>query len=233
MPFITIRLHNLAGHKSSKRVTNLGVFISFEGGDGAGKTTQIKALQMKLEQMGVTAVTTREPGGTPSGEILRDLILNPPDKGWSARAEALLFYADRAHHIDTLISPALKRGDWVICDRYCDSTMAYQVANGLDEAYIRSLQNLTVEEAMPDLTFILDVSETVAMARMTKRGSAPDALEKRDKTYHEKVRSIFRDIAANNPDRCVLIDAGKDIDAIAEMVWAEMLSRFPERLQNG
>ncbi|MEO5743804.1 MAG: dTMP kinase [Terracoccus sp.] len=181
-----------------------GFFVCFEGGDGAGKSTQVRLLREALESEGHDVLVTRQPGGTELGAAIRELVLHGDHV--SPRAEALLFAADKAHHVDELIRPALAAGQIVITDRYTDSSIAYQGAGrdlGADE--IRVLQRWAVAGVLPDLTVVLDVSPEVGRAR---RGERPDRLEAEADTFHGAVRQGFLALAAREPDRYLVVDAG-------------------------
>jgi dTMP kinase len=195
-----------------------GLFICFEGGDGAGKSTQVRLLTDELERRGRDVLVTRQPGGTPLGAQIREVLLHGDHV--SPRAEALLFAADKAHHVDELIRPALAAGKVVITDRYTDSSIAYQGAGrdlGSDE--IRELQQWAVAGVLPDLTIVLDVSPEVGRAR---RGDVHDRLESEADDFHAAVRRGFLDLAAREPDRYVVIDAGLPPDEIHRQVLARL-----------
>lgn len=198
-----------------------GQFITFEGGEGAGKSTQARLLADALVDLGVPVLRTREPGGAPGAEVLRELLLSG-SVAWSAPAEALLHFAARAEHVERSISPALDAGMWVVCDRFANSTMAYQgYGQGADRALIATLTGLI--GLVPDVTIVLDVSETVALARLRARGGAADRYERLDAAFHARVNEGFRAIARDAPDRCVLISAdGSEADvhaAVMRAVW--------------
>jgi dTMP kinase len=180
----------------------IGKFITFEGGDGAGKSTQIKRLAETLTGTGRSVTTTREPGGTPTAESIRQILLSGGAKQFGPEGEAILFAAARADHVDTVIRPALERGAWVICDRFADSTRVYQgVTGGVDERLLNVLDRITVGETHPDLTIVLDVPVTVGQARVTDRlgvegDASPDRFEGEDLDQQEKRRQAFLEIAA-------------------------------------
>jgi dTMP kinase len=212
-------------------VSARGRFITLEGGEGVGKSTLAGALTSQLEARGVNVVRTREPGGSPGAEALRKLILSPPDgaDGWLPTAEAMLFYAARSDHLDRTIRPALARGEWVICDRFSDSTRAYQVAaGGVAPEHIDALEHVCVGPTAPDLTLVLDLPMAIARTRMTARGGGPDAIESRSIAYHEAVYRAFLDIARANPQRCVVLDASSAPDAVAHAAMTEIGRRFAE-----
>jgi dTMP kinase len=208
-----------------------GRFITFEGGEGSGKTTQIKRLAEALGGRGVRPLVTREPGGSPGAEIVRHLVLAGVGKILGANGEALLVAAARDDHVQSVIAPALKQGQWVLCDRFTDSTRVYQGKLGAaDINLIRAMERVTIGELKPDLTIVLDVPAEVGLARAAERRGtdAPDRFEAEDINYHRRLRDAFRQVAADEPDRCVLIDATQDIEAIAKRVWNVVGSRFIE-----
>ncbi|MBT4908865.1 MAG: dTMP kinase [Microbacteriaceae bacterium] len=195
-----------------------GVFITFEGGDGSGKTTQIELLKSWLEERGHTVVVTREPGGTDLGNELRDIILHR--KGFIApRAEALLYAADRAHHIHTLVAPALERGDVVVQDRYLDSSVAYQGAGRvLDPTEVRDVSLWATENLMPHLTILLDVPADVAKQRQDSDERAYDRLEAEAEDFHQRVRESYQRLADAEPERFVILDGTDSIEAIHHQI---------------
>lgn len=194
-----------------------GVFITFEGGDGAGKTTQLQLLTAWLDQHGHPYVLTREPGGTDVGLELRDIILHR--KGLAPRAEALLYAADRAHHVHTVVRPALERGDVVVQDRFFDSSVAYQGAGRvLSETEVRDLSLWAVENLRPNLTIVLDVPADVARARRDSTRDVYDRLEAEADDFHERVREAYRRLAEEEPDRIVIIDGQLSADEIHQQV---------------
>lgn len=195
-----------------------GRFITLEGGEGVGKSTLAAALEARLSARGVKVVRTREPGGTPGAEAIRRLILNPPAEvtSWQPIAETLLFYAARTDHLDKLIRPALDAGSWIICDRFSDSTRAYQAAAGhVPSEHVETLDRICVGETTPDLTLVLDLPLSVARQRMTARAGEKDAIESRVISFHEAVHKAFLDIARANPQRCVVLDAALAAEALA------------------
>jgi dTMP kinase len=200
-----------------------GRFITLEGGEGAGKTTQSALLAEALVAQGIAAVRTREPGGSPGAELLRGMLLGG-SIDWSPPAETLLHFAARAEHVARTIRPALDAGTWIVCDRFFDSTLAYQgYGQGADRGFIASLIGLL--GIVPDLTIVLDVPEAVATERMRRRGGDTDRYERLDAAFHTRVRQGFRDIAAADPKRCVLLDASGAIQtvhtAIMTAVWTQ------------
>jgi dTMP kinase len=189
-----------------------GYFIVFEGGEGAGKSTQEARLASALEERGLTVVRTREPGGTPAAEEIRRVVLSPEYAGLDPRAEALLFAAARGEHVARVIRPALERGDVVICDRYLDSSVAYQgFARGLGPRRIRELSLWATGELLPDLTIVLDIDPVDGLARFEQR----DRLEAEPLEYHQQVRAAFLAMAEEAPDRYLVLDARDDVDAIS------------------
>jgi dTMP kinase len=185
-----------------------GRFIAFEGGEGAGKSTQARLLAEALRAQGRDVVITREPGGTPGAEAIRRLLLEPPGEGWPPQAEALLFAAARADHVARAIRPALARGAWVICDRFVDSSRAYQGgAGGLGDAAIRALHDFGSHGLRPDRVILLEGEETALAARLAARAGASDAIETRPAAYHRAVAEAFRAIAASDPGGFAAIDA--------------------------
>ena len=192
-----------------------GRFITLEGGDGAGKTTQAERLASWLGEHGRTVVRTREPGGTDLGLRIREIVLH--ERGHVApRAEALLYAADRAHHVETVVRPAVARGDVVLQDRYIDSSVAYQgVARGLGAEHIRSVSDWATDGLTPDLTILLDLDVTVGRARVAAaRGDTFDRLESEAAAFHESVRRAFLDMAAAEPGRFLVVDASADADTV-------------------
>jgi dTMP kinase len=199
-----------------------GRFITFEGGEGTGKSTQAATLAQRLRSMGIAVVLTREPGGSPGGEIIRHVLLSGAAKSLGPDAEAILFAAARDDHVCTTIEPALSRGRWVVSDRFADSTNVYQGTLGqVDPRMIRGLQRVTVGNLKPDLTFILDVPAEVGLERAAaRRGEArADRFEAESLAFHEMLRDAYLHLAASEPDRCVLIDARDSQVAVAARIW--------------
>ena len=196
-----------------------GKFITFEVGDGAGKSTQIKRLAAAIEKTGLTVTVTREPGGSRGAETIRAMLLDP-DAEWDPPTEALLHFAARADHYTTKIAPALKEGAWVLCDRFADSTRAYQgYGLGLDMGAIETLYEIALDDFVPDLTIILDIPVETGVERMIERGADPDRYEKMDTAFHERLRQGFLEIAKQDPDRCAVIDADNDIDTVTARIF--------------
>ena len=206
-----------------------GRFITLEGGEGVGKSTLASAVEARLVARGLKVVRTREPGGTPGAEAIRRLVLSPsPDVGsWEPLAETLLFYAARTNHLDNLIRPSLEAGSWVICDRFSDSTRAYQAAAGhVPSEHIETLDRMCVGETTPDLTLVLDLPLLTARHRMAVRANDEDVIESRVQSYHEAVHQAFRDIAQANPQRCVVLDASAAPDALASLAMSAIDERI-------
>ncbi|MGJ4928678.1 dTMP kinase [Bradyrhizobium sp. HKCCYLS2038] len=212
-----------------KRGPGRGRFVTFEGGEGAGKSTQIKMLADHLEKEGVRVVLTREPGGSPGAEIMRHLVLSGMGKLLGPEAETLLFAAARDDHVRNVILPALNQGSWVLCDRFFDSTRAYQGSQGkVAPDVLNAMQRVTIGDLRPDLTVILDVPAEVGIKRAAeRRGSgAPDRFEGEDVKFHQGLREAFRKIAADDPKRCVLIDATASADHVSHVVWDTVRERL-------
>jgi len=206
-----------------------GRFISFEGGEGSGKSTQIKKLAERLEAAKVRTLITREPGGSPGAEIMRHLVLSGMGKLLGPDAETLLFAAARDDHVRTVIHPALGQGTWVLCDRFSDSTKVYQGRLGhVAPELLNALQRVTIGDLKPDLTIILDVPVEVGLKRAAARrgGAAPDRFESEDLQFHRELREGYREIAAAEPERCVLIDATGEANAVASNIWTIVRERF-------
>ncbi|MEJ8573207.1 dTMP kinase [Microbaculum marinum] len=211
----------------------LGKFITFEGGEGTGKSTQLKRLSERLRKSGIDVVTTREPGGTPGAEIIRRTILSGRVARLGPFAEALLMNAARDDHLNEVIRPALVSGSWVLCDRFADSTRAYQgTLGGVDSALLKALEKSVVGDDMPDLTLILDLDPEIGLTRARAATAAEagegasDRFEKEDIEQHRKLRQAFLDIARDEPDRCVLIDANRTVDEVAASIWEVVTDRL-------
>jgi dTMP kinase len=194
------------------------LFITFEGGDGTGKSTQVRLLTQWLTEQGRAVVTTREPGGTEVGTALREIVLHHRGEV-DPRAEALLYAADRAQHIGTLVRPALERGDVVVQDRYIDSSVAYQGAGRvLDAAEIKRISLWATGDLIPDLTLLLDLPGDVARERLAQEHKTFDRLENEHDDFHERVRAAFLALAAAEPQRFLVVDAAQEIDQIAHVI---------------
>lgn len=207
-----------------------GRFITFEGGEGAGKSTHLRMLAARLAACGVETIATREPGGTPHAEKLRDILLSGAAQPLGPLAEAALFSAARVDHVDRLIAPALARGAFVLCDRFTDSTRAYQGALGqVDERALALLETIAVGDTRPDLTIMLDLPAAEGLARAAKRrdnAQAADRFERESETFHEGLRTAFLAIADREPHRCCVVDARQSQDDVAEAIWAIVEARF-------
>lgn len=197
-----------------------GGFITLEGGEGAGKSTQIRRLAAALTAAGLPVITTREPGGSPGAEAIRSLLVEGSVDRWDAITELLLHYAARRDHLAQTILPALQEGTWVICDRFADSTMAYQgYGLSLGRAVVERAHALAVGDTCPDLTVILDLPLDVGLARAQERdGDNANRYERMDSSFHQRIRDGFLDIAKREPERCVVIDATADADAVHAMI---------------
>ncbi len=204
-----------------------GRFITIEGGEGAGKSTQVALLAAALERAGIAALATREPGGSPGAEAIRRLLLEGEGARWDAQQEALLLVAARRDHVNRLIMPALARGVWVVSDRFADSTIAYQgYGRGLALADIAALHRFALGDFTPDLTLILDLPAPAGLARAAARSAAADRFERLDPSFHDRLREGFGEIAAADPGRCVLIDASGAPDAVHRAVAGAVAQRL-------
>lgn len=202
-------------------------FITFEGGEGSGKTTQAGILYQALLKLGVDVVLYREPGGTKGAEEIRHLILNGERERWTPEAEALLMSASRAELVQKRILPHLEEGTWVICDRFTDSTVAYQgYGHKLGIAAIEMLNSFTVGNLTPDLTFVITLSSELGLARTALREGGEDRYEHFDLEFHRRVEEGYNEILKRNPNRCVPINALLDIDTISHLIFAEVTNRF-------
>jgi dTMP kinase len=215
-----------------------GRFITFEGGEGAGKSTQIEMLADRLQDSGLSVVVTREPGGSPSAEDIRKLLVPGSIWRWDPLTELLLHNAARREHIRNFIKPVLNRSRWVLCDRFVDSTMAYQgYGHGLGRKVVQDVHRIISDGLMPDLTLILDLPTEVGLARAKVRNEAAaeklaegakreDRYERMAKAFHRRLRRGFLDIAKRDPKRCRVINANQDVDAVAADIWTEVAKRF-------
>ncbi len=204
-----------------------GRFITLEGGEGTGKSTQLRRLAAALEQTGLTVVKTREPGGSPGAEQIRKLVVEGEGGRWNPITETLLVYAARADHVARTIGPALARGEWVVSDRFNDSTYAYQGAGrGVERETIRRIDAAVLDDFKPDLTLILDLPVETGLARAGARGGTETRFESFDQDFHERMRKAFLDIARRQPDRCRVIDAIGDESQVAAAIWEAVRGRF-------
>ena len=206
-----------------------GRFISFEGGEGAGKSTQIRLLVDALAARGLDVIATREPGGSPGAEEIRRLLVSGDPGRWDGVTEALLHFAARRDHLARTIWPALDAGRWVVTDRFADSTMAYQgYGHGLGREPIERLYAVAVGDFAPDLTLILDIPVEAGLDRTQGRTGGEDRYERMDREFHRRLRDGFLDIAAREPGRCVVIDAARPVEAVQADMLATVLRHFPE-----
>ena len=207
-----------------------GRFITLEGGEGSGKTTQMQRLVERLKPLVGEIVVSREPGGSIGAEQIRNLLVNGPPERWSAHTETLLMYAARRDHIERLIDPALRHGAWVVCDRFHDSTRAYQgAAGGAPAPLIDALEHTVLEGLSPDLTLILDLPVDIGLARAADRDDGEARFEAKGHEFHERLRQAFLHIARKEPDRCVVIDAEGTVEAIEARIWAAVSDRMGVR----
>jgi dTMP kinase len=201
-------------------------FITFEGGEGSGKSTQARLLFDRLMAQGTNALLTREPGGSPFAEQIRALVLDATSAAHGVMAETLLFYAARADHLETLIRPALATGRWVLCDRFSDSTLVYQsIAGGLARDVVEALERMVVAPTTPDLTLVLDLPPEIGLQRAVERRrmtAGPDAFEMRDLDYHRRLREGYIAITRLQPQRCRLIDGTRERELIAAEIWSHV-----------
>jgi dTMP kinase len=213
----------------SGRSARRGRFITLEGGEGAGKSTQVRLLVAHLEERGIEVVATREPGGSPRAEELRDVLLSGAAARFGPAGEAILFSAARIDHVDNRIEPALARGAWVLSDRFADSTRAYQGALGkLDRRFILALERIAIANARPDLTIFLDIPPEAGLLRVSKRrnGEPADRFEAEGIEFHANLRNAFREIAKAEPERCVIVNALAPEDEVAAAIWREVEKRL-------
>ncbi|MBX9759378.1 MAG: dTMP kinase [Beijerinckiaceae bacterium] len=204
-----------------------GRFITFEGGEGAGKSTQATRLAARLRARGFDPVLTREPGGSPLAEDIRKAILSGAVAPLGPAAEAIMFSAARIDHLERTIRPALARGQWVVCDRFADSTRAYQGALGnLDPRFMRELERVTVGKTMPDLTIVIDVPASTGLARARARSAIVDRFEAEGQSFHDALRRAFLDIAAQEAARCVVVDGALPADDVEAAIWSAVETRL-------
>ena len=208
-----------------------GCFITMEGGEGSGKSTQCRLLGDALARNGRKVVRTREPGGSPGAEEIRRLLVDGDVDRWDAMSETLLLLAARRNHVGHVIRPALQRGDWVVCDRFSDSTVAYQgYGHGLDRAMLQDLSARVLDEFAPDATLILDIPVDVGLARAASRDGGEDRYERMDRAFHERLRQGFLEIARHEPDRCIVIDASADMVSVQAAIAGAIAARLPGAL---
>jgi dTMP kinase len=206
---------------------NRGRFITLEGGEGAGKSTQLRRLADGLRARGIDVVTTREPGGSPGAEEIRGLLVTGETGRWSPVTEALLHTAARRDHLERTVWPALEAGKWVLCDRFFDSTMAYQgYGLGLGRQLVETLQRAALGEFRPDLTLILDIEVEQGLRRAALRHGGKDRYERMDIGFHQRLRDGFLDIARREPERCAVVDADADLDGVQARVWNAVAGRL-------
>ncbi|WP_119678371.1 dTMP kinase [Indioceanicola profundi] len=204
-----------------------GRFITLEGGEGAGKSTQIRLLAEALRERGIEVLTTREPGGSPGAEAIRDLLVNGEPGRWQPLTEAMLVNAARHEHLTRTVLPSLSAGTWVVCDRFADSTLAYQgYGLGVHRDALVALHRLAVAETMPDLTLILDIDPEAGIARTASRRGGEDRYERMGTEFHRRLRQGFLDIAAGEPDRCAVIDAAQPVETVQAAILAEVGRRL-------
>ena len=204
-----------------------GRFITFEGGEGAGKSTHVRLLADRLRDNGIPVLTTREPGGAPGAEAIRDLLLSHDIDGWDGMTEVLLHFAARREHRLKTIQPALDRGEWVISDRFADSTRAYQgYGQGVAQDVIDQVYGITIGDFAPDLTLILDLPAEHGLKRAKSRGADDDRYERMTLEFHRRLREGFLDIARNDPKRCVVIDAGQDVEIVERNIMTVVRERL-------
>jgi dTMP kinase len=208
-------------------MTAPGRFITIEGGEGTGKSTQVGLLVEALQRQGIAVTRTREPGGSPGGERVRQLLLEGAGDRWDAVGEALLLFAARRDHVTRIIKPALEAGNWVVSDRFLDSTVAYQgYGRGMPRDDIVLLRRIAIGDFSPDLTIILDLPAAEGLARVSQRAAATDRFERLDAAFHERLRAGFQRIAADDPGRCVLIDAAGDPASVHQRAFAAVAARL-------
>lgn len=204
-----------------------GRFITFEGGEGTGKSTQVARLVDRLRAREFEVLQTREPGGSDGAEEIRNLALNGDAGRWSPMTETLLMFAARSDHLERTIRPALEAGRWVVCDRFADSSRAYQGAGGgVPAGFIETLDAAVVGPTQPDLTLVFDLPVEVGLERAFGRGLFETRFESKGLAFHERLRKGFREIAAAHPGRCVVIDADGDLDTVTDRVWAAVEDRL-------
>lgn len=206
-----------------------GRFIVFEGGEGAGKSTQVKALVARLRAAGLEVVQTREPGGSEGAEALRDLLVQGEAGRWSPMSELLMMYASRSDHLEKVIRPALARGAWVVCDRFADSSRAYQGAGGgVAPYFIEQVDTAVVGETQPDVVIIMDMPVQPGLARAASRQDKENRFESKGLAFHERLRQGFLERAVSVPERYRIVNADQTIETIRDQVWSEVIASFTE-----
>lgn len=204
-----------------------GRFITFEGGEGAGKTTQARLLVERLRARGLDVIQTREPGGSPGAEEIRNIAVSGEADRWSPRTETLLMYAARSDHLERTIRPALEAGRWVVCDRFADSSRVYQGAGGgAPESLIEALDAAVVDGDQPELTLVFDLPVEVGLERAFGRGLFETRFESKGMAFHQKLREGFLQVAARHPERCVVIDATGEVEEVSERLWRVVEARL-------
>ena len=207
-----------------------GLFVTFEGGEGAGKSTQIRLLEAALKSRNQSVIMTREPGGSPGAEATRHVLLSGAAETYGTDMEAILFAAARNDHVEQIIRPAVQSGKIVLCDRFMDSSRVYQgVTGNLDPAYMANLERIAINGMIPDLTIILDLDPQIGLHRAASRGVAADRYEKEDIALHQRRRAAFLAIAKDEPERCIVVDASKPEAEIAREILAKTLSKLKVR----
>lgn len=208
-----------------------GRFITLEGGEGVGKSSQASRIIEALKAAGIDAIATREPGGTKIAEELREMLLYGDEDKWDPISETLLLNAARKHHVDHLIKPALDKGKWVVCDRFLDSTMAYQgYVKGVGRDNVEVIQRITLGDFKPDLTLIIDVQTDATLERVNKRKGKKDRIEANYGKMHRILRGAFLDIAGRDPERCLVIDGGGSLDMVTGRILGAINARFRTKL---
>lgn len=216
-----------------------GIFITFEGGEGVGKSTQIAQLAGRIRDLGLEVVVTREPGGSAGAEAVRRVLLSGAAQPFGVGMEVLLFAAARNDHVEEVIRPALEAGKIVLCDRFMDSSRVYQGATGgLDKSFVQSVERIAIDGVVPDLTLVLDVDAQTGLRRVHQRSShfgadAPDRFEKDDTATHESRRQAFLEIASAEPDRCKVIDASAEASVVSTAIWREVAPLLETVRQHG
>jgi dTMP kinase len=224
---------HMRGEKKGAEVKR-GFFITFEGGEGAGKSTQIDRLAKKLRAKKYDVLLTREPGGSPGAEAVRHVLLSGAAESFGPEMEALLFAAARSDHVEQVIRPAVGRGAIVLCDRFLDSSRVYQgVTGGLDTAFMASVERVAINGMMPDMTLILDIDPAEGLKRATARrgaGDGPDRFEKETLAIHRRRREAFLAIAEAEPERCVVVDASRDADEVEDGITAAVFAALEAKM---